>query len=140
MEALSREKDLRRSLKIALSWDIVRKLKGQRSLLATGEIEDVEYWTLKRQEQTDARYDGILNNMLHHREYMNKWKDELNKYRMIHHIDDEHHRLALKRFGWTPEEFEAGQKDVDEDDKAIEEEVKHDWKWWAHDLMMRLFG
>lgn len=139
MDMLKREKDLRRSLKAVLSWDIVRKLKGQRDLLVQGDVKDAEHWTLKRQEQSDARYDAILHNMLTHRDSIIHWKNELSTYRTIHHIDDEHHRIALKRFGWTPEEFEAGQFDGHEE--CLDDgEIKHDWKWRAEDIAIRLFG
>lgn len=35
---------------------------------------------------------------------------ELEHYRTIHHIDDEHHELALKKIGWTLEEYDARTK------------------------------
>eukprot|EP00521_Asterionellopsis_glacialis_P010068 CAMPEP_0195290898 /NCGR_PEP_ID=MMETSP0707-20130614/6577_1 /TAXON_ID=33640 /ORGANISM="Asterionellopsis glacialis, Strain CCMP134" /LENGTH=549 /DNA_ID=CAMNT_0040351081 /DNA_START=228 /DNA_END=1877 /DNA_ORIENTATION=+ len=139
MELLGREKDLRNSIRAALSFDIVRKLKGQRSMLSEGRISDASHWTLKRKEQTDARYDAILHNLLRHRDSMTQWKDELRNYRVIHHIDDEHHRVALKRFGWTPEEFEGLQFEGHEEEQE-EEDVKHDFKWWAKDVVMRVFG
>merc|ERR1712176_79781 len=101
MEMLLRDKNLRISIKAALSWDIVRKLKAQGKLLVNHEIENTDLWTLKRTEQNEARYDSILRNILTHRGV--QWKDELNKYRTIHNVDDEHHRIALRRFGWTPE-------------------------------------
>ena len=139
MDFLQREKSIRSALKAALSWDIVRKLKWQRSMLAEGKVANPEEWTQKRNEQNFHRYAAILQNMLYHPEYLIDRKKELQKYRMIHHIDDEHHRMALKQCGWTPEEFEAGFKEglegLDE-----EEEIKHDLKWYAHDLYLRVFG
>ena len=145
MDFLDRDKPTRRSLKAALSWDIVRKLKGQREMLASGKVENPEVWTQKRSEQTNHRYAAILQNMLHHPQYLRVRRDELNKYRMIHHIDDEHHRLALERCGWTPEEFNAGYKEGQEeedDDDDVEDhgEIKHDLKWKLHDLYLRVFG
>jgi hypothetical protein len=138
MDLLQREKMLRRSLKAALSWDIVRKLKGQREMLALRKIADPELWTQKRNEQNHHRYASILQNMLRHPQYLQQRKDELVKYRMIHHIDDEHHRMALERCGWTPEEFEAGFKEGELDEE--QEEVHRGWKWLAHDMYLRVFG
>jgi CRP-like cAMP-binding protein len=108
MQLLQQEKHLRNSLKAALTWDIVRKLKGQRQMLARHEVPDAELWTVKRNEQNEDRYAAILQNMLTHPEYFRQRKRELDKYRIIHHIDDEHHRLALKKCGWTEEEYALG--------------------------------
>jgi CRP-like cAMP-binding protein len=110
MELLRRHTGLRRALKATLSWDIVRKLKKQRVLLTEHIIEDADAWTRRRHEQTFHRYAAILHNMLSHPKYLAERRKELNKYRMIHHIDDEHHNAALRQVGWTPEEFEAGHK------------------------------
>lgn len=139
MDLLHREKGLRRAIKAALSWDIVRKLKSQRQLLASGVIDDPELWTLKRNEQNDHRYAAILHNMLEHPRYMAKRREELNKYRMIHHIDDERHEKALKSFGWTLEEFQAGTKEGQEVfDEDIEE--RHGIKWFVREFYFRVFG
>jgi CRP-like cAMP-binding protein len=115
MKLLEKEKHLRNSLKASLTWDIVRKLKGQRQMLARHEVPDAELWTLKRNEQNEDRYAAILRNILTHPEYMAQRKRELDKYRIIHHIDDEHHRLALLKWGWTEEEYNLGRKFHGED-------------------------
>jgi CRP-like cAMP-binding protein len=139
MDLLHREKNLRRAIKAALSWDIVRKLKSQRQLLASGTIVDPESWTKKRNEQNDHRYAAILHNMLEHPSYMAKRREELNKYRMIHHIDDRRHEKALQRFGWTLEEFEAG---VKEGQEVFEEDLAEhrSLKWILQDIYFRMFG
>jgi hypothetical protein len=140
MELLHIDKSLRRSLKAALSWDVIRKLKGQRQLLIAKTVDNPELWTMKRNEQSADRYASILQNVLHHKDYLATNRDELVKYRMIHHIDDEAHRRALKKCGWTPEEFKMGQKvgwDVIDDN---EEEIIHDWKWTAATAIRRVFG
>jgi len=110
LHLLEKEKHLRNSLKASLTWDIVRKLKGQRQMLARHEVSDPELWTVKRNEQNEDRYASILLNMLTHPEYFTQRKRELDKYRIIHHIDDEHHRLALQKWGWTEEEYKMGKK------------------------------
>lgn len=138
------DSNIRRSLKAALSWDIVRKLKGQRHMWFEGKVSDPELWTKRRSEQNDDRYAAILQNMLHHPEYLAKLKPGLDKYRIIHHIDDEHHRLALKRCGWTPEEYEIGVKaSASEDEEEEYYEAKndplHDWKWRISKLVNRMF-
>lgn len=140
MDFLEREKAVRSALKAALSWDIIRKLKGQRLLLAEGKIDDPELWTQKRNEQNNHRYAAILQNMLYHPQYLRLRKEELKKYRMIHHIDDEHHRMALKECGWTPQEFEAGFKEGQDDLEMEDDVAKHDLKWVLHDLAQRVFG
>merc|ERR1711881_155312 len=91
--------------------DIVRKLKGQRESIA--EVDDAEFWTQKRQEQNEDRYASILQNVLQNPVYFKERKNSLDHYRMMHQIDDEHHRKALKKFGWTPAEYEAGEKQED---------------------------
>lgn len=139
MDFLQREKTTRSALKAALSWDIVRKLKGQRQLLGEGKIENPELWTQKRNEQNKHRYAAILQNMLYHPKYLKERKEELTKYRMIHHIDDEAHRMALKQCGWTVEEFDAGFKKGFEDE-IEEDEPKHDLKWFVNDLLLRVLG
>jgi len=114
---LKNNKGIRRSLKAILSWDIVRKLKGQRQDLAEHKVENPEFWTQKRQEQSEDRYAAILQNMLQHPDYFKKRKVELDHYRTVHHIDDEHHRLALKKCGWTVEEYQNGEKFLQEFDE-----------------------
>ena len=110
IQLLNRETGLNNSLKAALSWDIVRKLKGQRQTIAEHMTDDPELWTQKRNEQTEDRYAAILQNMLQHPGYFKKRRVELEQYRKVHHIDDEHHRLALEKCGWTAEDYEAGER------------------------------
>jgi len=125
------ESSIRRSLKAALSWDIVRKLKLQRQMWLRGYVEDPELWTKRRSKQSDDRYAAILQNMLTHPEYLAKLKPGLDRYRIIHHIDDEYHRLALKKCGWTPEEYELGRRNRPngDDDDDIDDDPIHNWKW-----------
>lgn len=139
MHLLEVDKNIQRAIKAVMSWDIVSKLKSQRGLISTGEVVDPEVWTRKRREQTLHRYKNILSNMLAHPQYLNKRKEELCKYRDIHHIEDEQHELALKEMGWTLEEFEAGRKEgqVDEDEEEMQ---KNGWRWYAHEVYFRLFG
>jgi CRP-like cAMP-binding protein len=111
MRLLEMHKSIERALKAVMSWDIVSKLKSQRQLLASGQIKDVEQWTQKRREQTLSRYKAILHNMLDHPDYLNKHKEQLAKYREIHHIQMSEHLLALEEMGWTKAEFEAGIKE-----------------------------
>jgi hypothetical protein len=129
-------------MKAVMSWDIVSKLKSQRLLLASGEISsnDAEEWTKKRREQTVHRYKAILHNMLAHPNYLNKRKEELHKYRDIHHIDNSQHQLALKEMGWTLSEFETGRKEGQVDEDLLETQEVHGWKWYAHDIYLRLSG
>ena len=47
---LKRESGLRRAFKAILSWDIVRRLRGQRQTI-TDHLLDPELWTMKRKEQ-----------------------------------------------------------------------------------------
>jgi hypothetical protein len=70
---------------------------------------------------------------------MAKRREELNKYRMIHHIDDQRHEKALKSFGWTLEEYEAG---VKEGQEVFEEDLdeRRSLKWLVRDLYFRVFG
>ena len=81
---LKQNNGLRRSLKAVLSWDIVRKLKGQRQTIAESKVDDPEFWTQKRQEQSEDRYAAILQNMLQNPDYFKKRKNALDHYRMIH--------------------------------------------------------
>lgn len=58
------------------------------------------------------------------------------KYRGVHHINDEQHKLALAKSGWTPEEFQVGHRFVadnelgDDDDEWVGEEgpIGHELK------------
>jgi CRP-like cAMP-binding protein len=135
---LRREKQLRRALKAAISWDIIRKLKGQRKLLQTTlrEIEDPAEWTNRRNEQNHHRYTAILQNMLAHPKYLKERKEELEKYRVIHHIGDEQHAKALAVNGWSIADFERGYKDGAE----YEEETENDLQGFLKDLYLRIFG
>lgn len=139
MHLLEVDKNIQRAMKAVMSWDIVSKLKEQRNLLSSGLVNDPEEWTRKRREQTLHRYKAILRNMLAHPQYLNKRKEELCKYRDIHHIDDDQHEFALKEMGWTLAEFEAGRKEgqVDED---VDEMKKYGWRWYVHEVYFRLFG
>jgi Popeye protein conserved region len=144
MHLLQCDASVRRSLEAAVSWDIVRKLKHQRSLVNHPElIHNAEEWTQRRNDQTQHRYTAILHNILNQQErgskkkkMKNKGKNskddddsstgsssssssnssatidlfrmQLAKYRIIHHIDEAHHNMALKECGWTPQEFATG--------------------------------
>lgn len=138
MALLRREKQLRRALKAALSWDIIRKLKSQRKLLQNADIADAAQWTQLRTEQNQHRYAAILQNMLAHPKYLKQRKHELEKYRLIHHIDDEQHKRALQRNGWSVEDFERGYKEGGQVDD--EEDFQRDFRWFVKDLYFRLFG
>lgn len=129
MHLLDLHKPIERALKSVLSWDIVSKLKSQRVLLASGHIEDAELWTRKRREQSLARYKAILKNMLSHPDYLNARKDKLTKYREIHQVSDQDHANALQDIGWTLAEFEAGVKEGQLDEDALELE-KLGFQWW----------
>jgi CRP-like cAMP-binding protein len=130
---MHRRGGVRRSLKAVLSWDIVRKLKQQRSLLTTHTIEDAEEWTDRRNRQTHYRYRAILRNMCQHPDYLKERRKQLLKYRMIHNIGDDDHLKALEEIGWTVQEFEAGRKE------GAWEEHDDDLTVWQK-LYIRLFG
>ena len=129
----------RRSLKAALSWDIVSKLKSQRVLLSSGIIEDPERWTHLRREQSWHRYAAILHNMLSRPKELKQRKVELRRYRKIHHIDDAHHEAALKQVGWTLAEYEAGHKDGAKD-LTKEDGEESGWRWYMNEIYLRIFG
>ena len=107
--------------------------------MSSGAVTDPELWTRKRSEQTLHRYKSILSNMLAHPQYLNKRKDELTKYRDIHHISDDQHEYALKEMGWSLEEFEAGSKQGQVDEDVVEMQ-KYGWKWYVQSVYFRLFG
>ena len=147
VELLERDDGLRRSLQAAMSWDVVRKLKFQRSLLSRGLVDDPEAWTQRRTDQTQHRYTAILQNLLLHPQLLEMRKKQLEKYRMIHHIDDEMHAKAVRTCGWSLEEFEAGRRKEGGDaaatldpDEESESYFNHDWKWYLQDLYWRVFG
>ncbi|KAG7340151.1 Popeye conserved region protein [Nitzschia inconspicua] len=129
MRLLEIHKSIERALKAVMSWDIVSKLKSQRDLLASGKIDNVERWTQKRREQTLSRYKAILHNMLAHPDYLNKRKEQLAKYRDIHHIQFSEHVLALKEMNWTLAEFEAGVKEGQVNEDKIERS-QMGLRWW----------
>ncbi|KAL3918514.1 MAG: hypothetical protein SGILL_004199 [Bacillariaceae sp.] len=129
MRILELHKSIERALKAVMSWDIVSKLKSQRQLLASGKVEDVDRWTQKRREQTLSRYKAILHNMLSHPDYLNERKDQLAKYREIHHIQMSEHLLALKEVGWSIAEFEAGVKEGQLDADKMEKR-QLGLRWW----------
>ena len=118
VQLLGVDKGLRNSLKAALSWDIVRKLKSQRHMLVEGRVKDPKSWTKKREDQGISRYAAILQNLLRlPPEEVQAMSEEVNKYRMIHHIEDADHEKALAKCGWTKEEFRLGrQEKVDSED------------------------
>ena len=142
MDLLHRSPHLRRSLKAVLSWDIVRKLKAQRIMLASGVIDDPEGWTHRRHEQGEHRYAAILKNLLSSRQSnIAQRKRELNKYRTVHHIDNEHHREALKECGWTEEEFEAGHKVNEAPGGGSHSNTpEHGPEWYIRQIIFRLVG
>merc|ERR1712207_82271 len=134
MRMLRYHKSIDRSLEAVMSWDIVSKLKSQRVLLASGKIDDPERWTVKRREQSLARYQAILRNMLAHPRYLNQRKDKLAKYLEIHQVGDADHDAALRSIGWTPSEFEAGTKEGQLDEDELEKQtLGYRWyfrSWW----------
>jgi len=128
VQLLEADRGLRNSLKAALSWDIVRKLKTQRHMLVEGRVKDPTSWTKKREDQGISRYAAILQNMLRlPQEEVQAWSQELNKYRLIHHIDDADHERALAKCGWTKEEFRLGKQERKhelDDEEDMEEEFE----------------
>mmetsp|Transcript_3944 Transcript_3944/g.10334 ORF Transcript_3944/g.10334 Transcript_3944/m.10334 type:complete len:483 (+) Transcript_3944:281-1729(+) len=129
MRMLRYNKSVDRSLKAVMSWDIVSKLKSQRVLLTSGKIDDPERWTVKRREQSLARYRAILRNMLAHPKYLNARKDKLAKYREIHRVGDPDHEAALRSVGWTTSEFEVGTKEGQLDEDELERQTLG-YRWW----------
>jgi hypothetical protein len=134
---MRRHSGVRRTLKAVFSWDLVRKLKAQRSLLASGLIDCPEEWSKLRNEQTNHRYYAILDAFLQNPSMLRKRRRELDKYRMIHHIDDQTHTEALKWCGWTPDEFEKGYKEGD-DPWSPKQFGQRGWRWYFEDLKVRL--
>lgn len=140
LDLLNRSEGLKRSLKTVLTWDIVRKLKAQRLMISEGLIDDPEEWTKRRHEQTEHRYMAILKNLLStNPTNMTERKEELTKYRTIHHIDDEHHRLALKECGWTVEEFERGYKPNFESQNVYKKHHRG-IDWYIREAISRIVG
>jgi len=129
MHLLDLHTSIERALKAVLSWDIVSKLKSQRVLLASGHVHDAETWTIKRREQSLARYEAILRNMLAHPRYLNARKERLAKYREIHRVSEEDHSNALAKIGWTEPEFESGIKEGQLDEDVLERE-RLGFRWW----------
>lgn len=139
MDLMEKYPGIRSWVKTSLSWDIVRKLKEQRALQASGEIEDPDEWTERRNRQTQHRYTAILSNILsHHPQYLKDRRQQLQKYQVIHSIDEEKHKAALAECGWTLEEFEAGErrglKYYKDDDDG------HDLQWHVMTALLRVFG
>jgi len=132
VQLLEADRGLRNSLKAALSWDIVRKLKTQRHMLVEGRVKDPTSWTKKREDQGISRYAAILQNMLRlPQEEVQAMSQELNKYRLIHHIDDADHERALAKCGWTKEEFRLGRQEKKhefEDDDDMDEFENVRWR------------
>lgn len=137
---MHRNSGVRRSLKAILSWDIVRKLKAQRYLLASGIIDDPEEWTERRTRQNFHRYLGILDNVLKHPQYLDERRKQLDKYRMIHHIQDLDHETALKLLGWTPAEFARGYREGETPYSYWQSSDSDSWSYYVHHLWYRIFG
>jgi CRP-like cAMP-binding protein len=136
MDLLENDQITRRALKAVLSWDIVSKLKSQRVLLSKGLIDDPARWTQKLREQTEKRYAAILHNMLLYPKYLKERREELHKYREIHHIEDKSHEYALKEVGWTLEEFEAGTKEG-QVERMLDDQTDTGLKWFSKHLYKR---
>mmetsp|Transcript_29902 Transcript_29902/g.43910 ORF Transcript_29902/g.43910 Transcript_29902/m.43910 type:complete len:87 (-) Transcript_29902:267-527(-) len=52
---------------------------------------------------------AILKNILSRSNKLTqRSRDEIQNYRVIHHIDEEHHAKALEHCGWTVKEFDSG--------------------------------
>jgi hypothetical protein len=111
---LEREENLNRSFQSVLGWDIVSKLKAQRSLLARKTLIDGERpqdVIAHRQDQSQYRYAYILHNVLsQQRGDIHAFKEDLDTYRTIHHISPEQHSKALTECGWTEPEYKLGFK------------------------------
>mmetsp|Transcript_23425 Transcript_23425/g.33460 ORF Transcript_23425/g.33460 Transcript_23425/m.33460 type:complete len:530 (+) Transcript_23425:267-1856(+) len=130
VQLLETDKGLYNSLKACLSWDIVRKLKTQRHMLVEGRVKDPKSWTKKREDQGISRYAAILQNMLRHPpEEVQAMSEELNKYRLIHHIDDSDHERALAKCGWTKEEFRLGRQEKEDEFEEDDMEEVESLRW-----------
>jgi len=114
IELLAKEKNLNRSFQSVLGWDVVSKLKAQRTLLARKTFrggERAEDLVVYRQNQNVSRYNYILHNVLSRQGGdIREFKEDLDTYRAIHHIPKEQHQKALQECGWTAEEYKQGFK------------------------------
>ncbi|KAL7540124.1 hypothetical protein ACHAWF_006599, partial [Thalassiosira exigua] len=137
-DLLESDRGLRSALQAALSWDVVRKLKAQRHVLAEGRVRDPTAWTKRREDQGNARYAGILQNVLgRDPAEVRELSEVLAKYRRIHQIEDVDHEKALARCGWTEEEFREGRRrrrvpaeeEEDEDLDDVDDEEWEDARW-----------
>ena len=138
LHLLESDAHVHRSLQNAMSWDIVRKLKEQRQLIPA--IDDPEDWTQRRNEQSQHRYTAILQSFLEHPRLLNKGgRDRLHNYRLIHHIDEEHHLRALQECGWTDDEFLQGYKHGQVVTTG-DDYWRRDVSWYWKQIYMKFFG
>ena len=137
LHLMEHDAGVHQSLQNAMSWDIVRKLKTQRELISSNLIEDPDEWTERRNEQSQHRYTAILQNLLQHPRLLNKrGRQLLHNYRVIHHIDDEHHAMSLKECGWTTDEFENSP----DDHHSMIPIHGRGIGWYLKDIYLRTFG
>jgi len=136
---------IRRSLKAVLSWDIVRKLKYQRQMLSSGVVYDAAEWTRLRHEQSKHRYTAIVKQILasdQPQTITKRMNPQLEKYRMIHHIDDDYHEAALKECGWTVGEFKEHLKKGEESNTNwtdLSASIPATLRWCHREFWIRLF-
>ena len=113
VEALDKNTTLKKSLQSVLSWDIISKLKCQRHNLTENKrsISDTLKWTATRNAQTDVRYKSLVSALLHNGRISTRDKKIVDKYRLIHVVDDTKHIQTLKELGWTALEYQRGRKE-----------------------------
>ena len=115
IKLLEKEKTLRRSFQSVLIWDVVSKLKAQRKIILRKTLrrnDKPEEVVAFEQSESEFQYVSILHNLLAREEDVDikKYKEDMDQYRLIHHISDDCHRRALEHCGWTEEEYMAGKK------------------------------
>eukprot|EP00520_Triparma_pacifica_P004338 CAMPEP_0118649366 /NCGR_PEP_ID=MMETSP0785-20121206/9665_1 /TAXON_ID=91992 /ORGANISM="Bolidomonas pacifica, Strain CCMP 1866" /LENGTH=283 /DNA_ID=CAMNT_0006541649 /DNA_START=520 /DNA_END=1368 /DNA_ORIENTATION=+ len=108
VELMESNKSLKKSMQSALSWDIVTKLKAQRHRIQEGGISNTKKWTEKRNAQTDDRYKSLLEAMIQGGEVTQQEKGVIEKYRVIHVVNDDVHSRILKELGWSKDDWERG--------------------------------
>jgi len=104
---LEKESNLSKTFQSALNFDIVSKLERQKRHIdsAVGSEEGVSEEHLLAEE----RYINILKHRTTHAKISEHDRNEMFQYRTIHGIDNDEHAEALKKCGWTVDEFERGQ-------------------------------
>lgn len=98
IDFLERDESMARAIQAAISADLVQKLSRA----------DVD--AKKLHQKSEHLYSTLIESVIGEGNVTPHDRNMLRRYRIVHRISDASHNDVLKKHGWSPEEYERGEK------------------------------